>query len=234
MLDGPRDTVDAREVADAHLIFEDQKESGDDVAHQVLRAEADREAGDARAGQNRQHVDRQLAQEHQDCDEADRRRHQAGQNAAERRRAPLPFEIGFRVPAPQLELQMLDRQVRRAHDDEGADRDDDEVDAVRQQPVAEEPWIPSRLLDAEAAQRQRNRGERRDAVREDRQRTHQLIGACTNRRTVLGADDLQRVEEPVDERLGNPDGDGRGDERQHDDANRRVVRELHHSRLIFK
>ena len=44
------------------------------------------------------------------------RRHQARQDAAERRRAPLPFEVGRRVPPRQLELQVLDRQVR------GADR----------------------------------------------------------------------------------------------------------------
>ena len=94
--------------------------------------------------------------------------------------------------------------------------------------------VEQAIGNAEAAQGERNRGKRRDAVREDRERTHQLIRACTDRRAVLGADDLQRVEEAVDERVGNPDGDGRGDERENDGADRRVGRELHHSRLIFK
>ena len=61
----PVHAVDAREIADAHLILEDEEEARDDVAHEILRAEADRQAGDAGAGQDRHHVDRQLAQQHQ-------------------------------------------------------------------------------------------------------------------------------------------------------------------------
>ena len=49
LFDDAGDAVDPREIADAHLIFEDQKEPGDDVAHQILRAESDRQAGNARA-----------------------------------------------------------------------------------------------------------------------------------------------------------------------------------------
>ena len=93
----PVDAVDSRDVADAHLILEDEEEAGDDVAHQVLRAEADRQAGDAGAGQNRQHVDRQLAQQHQDRDEPHGDRDQPRQDAAERAGAPLPLEIAIAV-----------------------------------------------------------------------------------------------------------------------------------------
>ena len=56
----------------AHLILEDQEEPRDHVAHQVLRAEADGQPGDAGAGEDRHDVDRQLAQQHQDRDEPDR------------------------------------------------------------------------------------------------------------------------------------------------------------------
>ena len=52
LLDAPGHAVDARAVADAHLVFEDQEEARDDVAHEVLRAEADGQAGDAGAGEN--------------------------------------------------------------------------------------------------------------------------------------------------------------------------------------
>ena len=43
--------VDDRDVADAHLILENQKEPGNHVAHERLRAEADRQAENAGAGQ---------------------------------------------------------------------------------------------------------------------------------------------------------------------------------------
>ena len=88
-------------------------------------------------------VDRQLAQQHQDRDEADDDGHQPRQNPAERRRAPLPFEVGRRLTPRELELQVLDRQIRRADHDERADDDEDEVDAVRDQPVRQQPQIPT-------------------------------------------------------------------------------------------
>ena len=46
----------AADVADADLVLEDQEEPADDVADQRLRAEADRQAGDAGAGQHRRDV----------------------------------------------------------------------------------------------------------------------------------------------------------------------------------
>ena len=49
LFDQPADAVDRRGVADAHLILEDHEEAADDVAHQRLRAKADRQAGDAGA-----------------------------------------------------------------------------------------------------------------------------------------------------------------------------------------
>ena len=49
LLDFPAHAIDAGDVADPDLILDDQEETGDDVAHQILRAEADRQPGDAGA-----------------------------------------------------------------------------------------------------------------------------------------------------------------------------------------
>src|SRR4026208_1623225 len=49
----PAGTVDHRHVAHPHLILEHEEESGDDVAHDVLRPEADGRSDDAGTGQDR-------------------------------------------------------------------------------------------------------------------------------------------------------------------------------------
>ena len=114
-------------------------------------------------------------------------------------RAPLPLEIGRRVPPAELELQVLDGQVGRAHDDERAGEDDDDVDAVRQRPSA-----PS-SRGSQRGSPMPNRAKReRDARRAPRRRRRaasardQLLRARVHRRAVLGADDLERAEQPVD------------------------------------
>ena len=53
------------DVADAHLILEDQEEAGDHVLDERLRAEADGEADDAGAGEHRRDVHVQRAEHHQ-------------------------------------------------------------------------------------------------------------------------------------------------------------------------
>ena len=228
------DAVDARDVADADLILENQEESRDHVAHQILRAEADRQAGDPGAGENRQDVDRQLAQQHEHGDESDGDRHQAREDTAERRRAPLPLEVGFRVTPSELVLQMLDREVRRADDDEGAGDDDGEVHAVADQPVAEQPRVPARFADAEARQRERHARQRRDAVRQQHQRPDQLPRARLHRRAVLAAHDVERVEHAADNRLHDAHDDRGEHEQQHDHRDGRVLDVGHHRRCIFR
>ena len=74
LLDVAGHAVDAREVADADLIFENEEEPRDHVADEILRAEADRQPRNPGAGQDRHDVDAELAQQHQDGDEADRPR----------------------------------------------------------------------------------------------------------------------------------------------------------------
>ena len=63
----------------------------------------------------------------------------------------------------------------------------------------EQPRIPSRLLDAEALERERHAHERRDAVGQQRQRPRQLPGPRLHCLAVLGADDVERAEHAVDD-----------------------------------
>ena len=182
LLDAPGDAVDPREIADPDLILENQKEPRDDVAHQVLRAESDREPGDSRPRQDGQNVDRQLAQQHQHGDEHHTDRHDARQNPAERRCPALPFEVALDVMPPDLVLQVLDRQVGGPHHHVCARDDDDEVDAVCSQPAADGPRIPLRIADPDARKDERDAGQRRDAVQQQGQRAGQLLRAGLNRR----------------------------------------------------
>ena len=59
--------VDDGYVAHAHLVFQDDEETGDEVAHQVLRSEADRQAADAHAGEDGHDVKAELPNRNQDC-----------------------------------------------------------------------------------------------------------------------------------------------------------------------
>ena len=68
-------------VADLDAVFQQQEQSGDQVLHQLLRAEADGDADDAGAGQQRRDVDADLAQRRQ----ADHGDDQAQQRGAQHR-----------------------------------------------------------------------------------------------------------------------------------------------------
>ena len=133
------------------------------------------------------------------------------------------------MPA-DLVLQVLDRQVGGPHHHVCADDDDDDVDAVGSQPAADGPRIPLRIADPDARKDERDAGERRHAVRQQRQRADQLLRARMNRRAVVGADDVEGVEEAVDEHARDADRDGRQHEGQHDRADGRVVEVRHQSR----
>ena len=104
LLDDPGDAVDPRQIADPHLILEDQEEAGDDVAHQVLRAEADRQPGNAGAGQDRQDVDQSSRSSIRIATKPTDDGDDAGQDAAERRGAALPFEMAAAAPCRRASL----------------------------------------------------------------------------------------------------------------------------------
>ena len=117
---------------------------------------------------------------------------------------------------------MLDRQIGRSHDDEGADENDGDVDAVRHGPLQEVARMPRRLRVSEPREGERYAGNGGDAVGEERQRPNQLLGADMNCGAILGADNLERIEQPVDERVRDPDGYRSDHECQNDDADRGV------------
>ena len=206
----------------AHLILENQEEAGDDVADQVLRAEADRQPGDARAGQDRHDVDRSSRSSIRIATKPTVDRHQAGENAAERGGAPLPFEVGGRVAPRQLELEMLDREIRGADHDERAGEDDDDVDAVRQPPSARAAADPSaarrrRTARARARRWQSPRRRRRAASARGSAAARARAPPRGSRRRRCRARRARRWIDGVRDAH-----DHRGDdEREHDGGNRR-------------
>ena len=54
--------VEVDDVADAELVLDEDEHAGQEVAHERLRAEADRDAEDAGAGEQRAEVDPDLAE----------------------------------------------------------------------------------------------------------------------------------------------------------------------------
>ena len=67
-LDGADRLADVDHVTDPVLVLEQHEEPGDEVLDQVLRAEADRQSGDAGAGQQRAEVDAELAEHEHERD----------------------------------------------------------------------------------------------------------------------------------------------------------------------
>src|ERR1700722_1357301 len=65
VLDGPGETGHRDVVTDLDGIFQQQKQPGNEVLHQFLRAEADGDADDSGAGQQRRNVDADFAQRRQ-------------------------------------------------------------------------------------------------------------------------------------------------------------------------
>ena len=62
ILHRPRQARDGDQVADLHGVFEQQEHAGDDVLHELLRAETHSDADDAGAGQERRDIDPDGAQ----------------------------------------------------------------------------------------------------------------------------------------------------------------------------
>ena len=63
-LDRAAGLADVDDVADPVLVLQQHEHAGQEVVHEVLRAEADRDADDARRGQDRRQVDAELGQHH--------------------------------------------------------------------------------------------------------------------------------------------------------------------------
>src|SRR5205814_6460164 len=94
--------------------------------------------------------------------------------------------------------------------------------------------IPLCLGDAEAVERERHARQRRDAVPEHGERANQLSRAGLQRLAVLRSDDVERVQHPLDDRVGGADDEEReaeGEQRGADGAHRG---RQHYSRLILR
>ena len=113
----------ADDVADADLVLENQEEPADQVPHQRLRAEAERDADDAGAGQRGRDVDAELVQDHQRGDQQDDDRGDVGEHAAE---GPGALRALERVePGAEIDvvLEALDADRDDADRGEGDGRD---------------------------------------------------------------------------------------------------------------
>ena len=123
LLDQAARAIDRGDVADAHLILEDQEEPADDVAHHRLGAEADRQSGDARSGQHRCDVDPQLVKNHQHCDRDDGDGRDLAEKGAQRAGALRPLERVETGAGGQLVLESLHHEVCRADQRVGENHD---------------------------------------------------------------------------------------------------------------
>ena len=165
-LDEPALAVDDRDIADAALILEDEEESGDDVAHDRLCAEADGEPRDAGAGERGRDVDTQLAQDHQPGDGDDEHRQRLLQQAAERLRALGALDDVEARAAAHLPLEAPRRRGTGADDEVRRDRDDHDPQPGAEQPAEQRVGIAAEGH-AIARERQRRRHERRRRDQED-------------------------------------------------------------------
>ena len=83
-LDGARRDAGVDHVADAVLVLDDHEDPGDEVLHERLRAEADRDADDARADADRGEVHVERVEDHHERGRPDQRGDDAAQHRADR------------------------------------------------------------------------------------------------------------------------------------------------------
>ena len=113
--------------ADRHLVLHDDEQAGNDVLHQRLRPEADGEAGNADAGQQRRNVDAELGGGRQ----AAHRQQQYGARAAqERQQRPRPSaafdRVAVLVPGVQIALDGEAKRLPQHEEDAEHQRNPDQ------------------------------------------------------------------------------------------------------------
>ena len=74
LLDGAGRLAEVDDVADAVLVLDEHEQAGDAVLDEALGAEAEGDAGDPGAGDQRGEVDAELAEHQDEGDHPDRRR----------------------------------------------------------------------------------------------------------------------------------------------------------------
>ena len=193
--------------ADRHLVLHDDEQAGYDVLHQRLRAEADGEAGNADAGQQRRDVDAELGSGRQPA----HRQQQHGARAAQERQQrarPAAALHGVAVLVAGVEIALDGEAKRLPQDEEDAD---DQRDAHQR-------------ADNALAQRRRQQVQHRGAPRLQRrdrrddpygrpqrfaQDRHIAVGACLHaRKPAVGPDFPARfgLHQPQDPEIRQPRG----------------------------
>ena len=84
--DEPADPIDLGDITDADLVLQNDEEAGDQVLDQGLGAEADGQAKDAGAGEDRHHIDVEFSQQHERGEHQHHRGERILHQAAERSR----------------------------------------------------------------------------------------------------------------------------------------------------
>jgi hypothetical protein len=97
-------------------------------------------------------------------------------------------------------------------------------------PPRDRSRVPSRFVNTESRERNRDARERRDAVRKHGQRPYQLGRTRLYRRAVFGVDDVERVEQAANDGMRDADRDCGKEERKDDRRDRQVMTRHHHSR----
>ena len=86
---------DVDDVADPELVFDQDEHPGEEVLDQRLRAEAERDADHAGAGEQRRQADPDLAEDHEGGDQPDHEGDEAAQDAGQRLDPLFGAQAGF-------------------------------------------------------------------------------------------------------------------------------------------
>ena len=160
--------VDDGHVAHAHLILEDEEEAGDDVAHERLCPEADRQPDDAGAGECGRGVHAQLVERGESRDDDDDEGQRVLQQTPERLRALGALDDVEPGAGGHVALELTDGRGADADDDVGRDQNDHDAQARTEQPLGEDDRVASR---EEAVAGQPQRWQRHDRGRGDEQQS---------------------------------------------------------------
>jgi len=113
-LDGAAGLPDVDDVADAVLVLQEHEHPGEEVLDEVLRAEADRDADDARRREDRRQINAELTQHHDRGDDPDHGGAQRPQHRTQRASA-LAAPVG-RGRGGAAVHQLRDRVARGSRD----------------------------------------------------------------------------------------------------------------------
>ena len=192
------------------MVFQDDEETGDEVAHQVLRSEADRQAADAHAGEDGHDVKAELPNRNQDCHAHDHGGADHAQQAAQGVGALASFgDLCQRAFARNGDHRKTgDQQVQDSNQRKSAPENKQDAQARSRQPRGH--LFPSQLrnaANAQPAQDDQQRGDASDNFDRVADKAGQLLGPALNLFDVLLVFLLHAVGQAADEARGEPQPD---------------------------